>query len=210
MLTLQMVLLKDDLSKLLLKLLTVQEAGRLGSTCTTAYTLVQRGEAEEREQHQVFLPMWNTEHVLARLERFRQPFFANGGLTFLETTSLAYLLLDEMLPARVIELHFNLPAARDGQQPSLLGCHQLRVLDVLAWVQGLCDWAIALSMEDLFNGVRMRQTRRKHPGSFMMDMLLHLGLRPSCTQPLIGPLIALPEELGCCRCLCPRLWVWID
>ena len=206
----QMFLWNNDLSKMLLKLLTVQEAGRLGSTCTTACSLVKRGEAEEREQHQVFLRMWNTEHVLARLERYRQPFFPNGGRAFLETKSLAYLLLDKLLPAGVIELHFYLKKARKLQQPSLLGCHQLHVLDVLAWVQGLRDWAIALSREDRFNGGTMRQTLQKHPGSFMMDMLRELGLRPSRIQPVIRPLIDLPEELGCCGCLCPRLWVWID
>ncbi len=37
------------------------------------------------------LPMWNTDDVLERLERYRQPFFAAGGLQFRETTALALL-----------------------------------------------------------------------------------------------------------------------
>jgi hypothetical protein len=119
----QAILSDMDLGALLLQRLTVQEAGRLGGACRTARILVRRGEAALHAGDlgavlrgpaargpaaltATFLPMWNTEHVLARLQRYRQPFFAAGGLQFRETTTLARLLLDELLPAGVIELHF--------------------------------------------------------------------------------------------------------
>jgi hypothetical protein len=120
---LQTILSDVDLGALLLRPLTVLEAGRLSGACRRARELVRRGEAEK---DRAFLPMWHTEHVLARLERYRMPFFASGGLAFRETTSLALLLLTELLPANVIELRFDVQFARRGQQPSLLGCHQMR------------------------------------------------------------------------------------
>jgi hypothetical protein len=163
-----------DISMLLLKRLTVLEAGRLSGACRAAHILVRRGEAEQErfihelswrrqqdaqyemcavrafevseeewseeasevhrettrwaEKHQVFLPMWNTDHVLARLERYRQPFGAFGGLQWRETTALARLLVNGLQADNVIELWFDVHSARSGQKPSLLGCHELRVM----------------------------------------------------------------------------------
>jgi hypothetical protein len=217
-----------DLGTLLLKRLTVQEAGRLGSTCLNANTLVQRGEiylnvgdvvtgfllefspAQEMAMlHAMFLSMWNIERVLDRLERYRQPFFASGGLQFRETSSLARLLVTELLPAGVIDMHFNLRAARSGRKPSLLGCHTLRVLDPLRWVQRLRDWALneTLSLDDMFNGVHMRQTRRKHPGAYMLDLLHDLGLKLTASNPALFTPVTLPAEVFDCGQLCSLMWV---
>jgi hypothetical protein len=214
---LEQVLADADLGALLLRRLTVQEAGRLGGACRTARGLVRRGEAWGGVadsglpfRPMLFRPLWSTAHVLVRLERFRQPFFAAGGLQFRETTALARLLLDELRPAGVIELRFELGKARGGRLPSLLGCHELRVVDVLRWVHRLREWALrdgSCFSDGMDDDVGMRQARRLHPGSYMLDLLRDLGLKPTGINPaLFGP-VALAAELRDCRQLCPRMWV---
>ena len=220
---LEQVLADADLGALLLRRLTVQEAGRLRGACRTARWLVRlweasggaAGEAGVADsglpcRFMLFRPLWSTTHVLARLERFRQPFFAAGGLQFRETTALARLLLDELLPAGVIELRFELRAARGGRPPSLLGCHELRVVDVLRWVWSLREWALregSCFSDGMDDDVGMRQARRLHPGSYMLDLLRDLGLRPTGPNPaLFGP-VELTASLRDCRQLCPRTWV---
>ena len=219
---LQTILSDVDLGALLLRPLTVLEAGRLSGACRRARELVRRGEADEErfcaalsqrrfehlliaamprrteeelladlaeinclaEKDRAFLPMWHTEHVLARLERYRMPFFASGGLAFRETTSLALLLLTELLPANVIELRFDVQFARRGQQPSLLGCHQMRVLDTYRWAACIIHWAVR---DDPGDDVVVRRARRVHPGSYMIDLLRDLGLRPHAFNPFNTP-----------------------
>jgi hypothetical protein len=213
----EQVLADVDLGALLLRQLTVQEAGRLGGACRTARGLVRRGEAAGGVadsglpfRFMLFRPLWSTAHVLARLERFRQPFFAAGGLQFRETTALARLLLDELRPAGVIELQFELRQTRCGRPPSLLGCHELRMVDVLRWVQRLREWALrdgSCFSDGADDDVGMRQARRLHPRSYMLDLLRDLGLKPTGINPaLFGP-VALAAELRDCRQLCPRMWV---
>ncbi len=218
--TIQALLADWDMGTLLLNRLTVQETGRLSGACRTARALERRAlglHAQERQA--TFLPMWNTDHVLARLERYRQPFFASGGLQFREMTALARLLLTELLPAGVIELLFELVAARNGLPPSVLGCHELRVLDPTRFVQRLRDWAMLDGSEkqrlrdwamldgpcfsDEICDLVMRQSRRRHPGSYMLDLLRDLGLKP---YALFAPAV-LPAELRDCAQLCSRTWV---
>jgi hypothetical protein len=244
-----------DISMLLLKRLTVQEAGRLGGACRAAHVLVRRGEAEQErfieelrwrreqdaqyemcavratqvseeewaeealevhrettrwaEKHQLFLPMWNIDHVLARLERYRQPFGA-GGAQWRETRSLARLLVNGLQAHNVIELRFDVHSARSGQKPSLLGCHELRVMPFCSepWVKRLRNWAIGECCPDGMHGLITRQARRRHPGTYMFDLLCDLGLKPS--GALFMPAF-LPddweEELMDCRQLCHMSWV---
>ncbi len=192
---LQTILLDVDLGALLLRPLTVLEAGRLSGACRSARELVRRGEADE---DQVFLPMWNTEHVLARLERYRMPFFASGGLAFRETTSLARLLL-ELLSVGIIELRFAVHFARRGQRPSLLGCHQMRVMDLSRFTERIIGWAVHESSwftghDGHYDDVGRRQARQVHPGSYMLDLLRELGLRPHGFNPFNTAPVALPPH----------------
>lgn len=223
---LQTILSDVDLGALLLRPLTVLEAGRLSGACRSARELVRRGEADEQrfcellrlrryedrmsavadhaetnrwaEKHRVFLPMWNTEHVLARLERYRMPFFASGGLAFRETTSLARLLLG-LMSVGIIEMRFAVHFARRGQRPSLLGCHQMRVTDTDSWAERIIAWAVHESSwftgsDGHYDDVGRREARHVHPGSYMLDLLRELGLRPHGFNPFNTAPVALPPH----------------
>ena len=233
---LQTILSDVDLGALLLRPLTVLEAGRLSGACRRARELVRRGEADEQrfcellrlrryedrmiavmprvseeetlanhaetnrwaEKHRVFLPMWNTEHVLARLERYRMPFFASGGLAFRETTSLARLLL-QLLSVGIIELRFAVHFARRGQRPSLLGCHQMHVMDLSRFTERIIRWAVHESSwftgsDAVYDDVGRREARQVHPGSYMLDLLRELGLRPHGFNPFNTAPVALPPH----------------
>jgi len=157
--------------------------------------------------------MWAIELVLARLERYRQPFFASGGLVYRETTALARLLLTEILPAGVIELRFNVQSMRATASGSvhqnMLGCTELFVLDPIEWVTRLHRWAIvdcSCFSDGMDDDQGMRQSRRNYPGSYMVDLLRRLGLRPTGNNPALFGYINLPAELGPSMQLCPRLW----
>jgi hypothetical protein len=128
--------------------------------------------------------MWNTDAVLARLERYREPFFTAGGLKFRESTALARFLLDELLPAGLIELRFQLASARTGEPPSLLGCHELRVVDAkeYAFVQRVKDWALrdcSCFSDGLDDDPVMRQSRRNRPCAYVLGLLGDLELKPT-------------------------------
>jgi hypothetical protein len=203
----QALLADADMGTLLLLRLTVKEAGRLAGACRTARVLVRRGELD-MDRKEMFRPMWNTDAVLARLERYREPLFSAGGLQFRETTALARLLLDELLPAGVFELRFKLESARAGEPPSLLGCHELRVVQRLRWVQSLQDWALrdcSCFSYGLDDDLGMRQKRRRHPGSYMIDLLRDLGLQP--TRQWEWAVEPLPTCLEACWRLQVRVWV---
>jgi len=171
------ILSSADLGTLLLKQLTILEAGRLSGAYSLARTLVRRGEADD-----VFQPMWAIELVLARLERYRLPIFAAGGLVFRETTALARMLLTELLATGVIELRFDVHSLRRGHKQSLLGCTELHALDQLRFVTALQDWALRDTScysdgqdDDEFE----RRRRRKYPAAYVLDLLQHLKLKPA-------------------------------
>jgi len=210
------ILSNVDLDTLLIRHLTILEAARLSGTCRTARTLVRRGEADG-----VFRPMWAIELVLARLERYRQPFFASGGLVYRETTALARLLLTEILPAGVIELKFNVQSMRATATPAggtlqprqnMLGCTELFVLDPIEWVTRLHRWAKvegSCFSDGMDDDEFERRSRHNHPGSYMLELLRKLGLAPTGNNLpdfLFGHL-NLPAELHSCMSLCPRVWL---
>jgi len=58
------------------------------------------------------------------------------------------MLLDELTPAGVVLLYFWLEQARCGGPPSLLGCHELRVVEPLRWVQRLQEWSLSSGEPD--------------------------------------------------------------
>ncbi len=112
-----------DVGALLLRPLTVREAGRaLRGACRAALALVRAAEARTQShactQSQactfpvfpVFRPMWATAGALARLQRYRDPVFRPGLVGELE--SLARLVLDELVPAGVAAPFFWLDRAR--------------------------------------------------------------------------------------------------
>jgi hypothetical protein len=138
------------------------------------------------EKQRVFLPMWDTDAVLARLERYRQPYFEDGGLQFKETTGLARLMLDELLPQGVIRLEFKFELARAGKAPSLLGCHKLDVIHPDEWIRVLESWAQLdeshLEVMDQFDH-DIPCVRERYPGSYIIDLLRHLGLKPGTREP---------------------------
>jgi hypothetical protein len=142
-----LALLADaDVGVLLLKLLTVQEAGRaLRGACRTALALVRRCEEAETAEAsaKVFRPMWNTDGAIARLQGYRLPVFQPWLVHELE--SLGRVVLDELVRDGVVAPFFWLDAARNKQQLMLLGCHELRVADPARWVQRLHEWALAES-----------------------------------------------------------------
>ena len=196
------VLLSDaDVGLLLLKPLTVQEAGRLSGACRTALALVRRGEASEAETGaRVFRPMWNTDGAIARLQRYRQcafrPYLAG------ELESLARLVLDELVPAGIVGLFFSLDKARNGQPPTLLGCHELRVADPVRWVLRLQEWALA-------DRSTVPDFRHKYPGGYVTNLLRDMRLMGT-TRDDFAPAVpeSLPEEvLSSSRRLCVRMWV---
>ena len=207
---LQDLLADADVGLLLLKPLTVQEAGRaLRGACRTALALVRRGEAET----QVFRPLWNTDRALAQLQRYRQPIFRAGLVDELE--SLARLVLDELVPAGVVAPCFLLDKARDGQPPSLLGCHELVVVDPVGWVQRLQEWALtdtscapASAWPQSVEGTA-RMLRHKYPGGYVTDLLRDMRLM-GITRDDFAPGVreSLPAEvLESSRRLCVRMWV---
>ena len=181
---------------LLLKPLTVQEAGRaLRGACRTALALVRRGEAET----QAFRPMWNTDGALARLQGYRLPYFHPWLVGELEL--LARLVLDELVPAGVVAPRFWLDKARGGQPPALLGCHELRVADPLRWVQRLQEWALA-------DRSTAPSIRHKYPGGYVTDLLRDMRL-VGTVRGDFAPAVrqSLPEELlPSSRRLCVRMW----
>ena len=209
-----------DVGALLLRPLTVQEAGRaLRGACRAALALVRAAEtagAETRTQRQsVFRPMWNTDGALARLQRYRQPIFRPWLIGELE--SLARVVLDELVPAGVVVPFFWLDKARDGQPPTLLGCHELRVADPVRWVQRLQEWALtdsscapapASTWGHSEEGTA-RMLRHKYPGGYVTDLLRDMRLMGT-TRGDFSPDVraSLPEEvLESSRRLCVRVWV---
>lgn len=112
----------DDLQPALLRQLTVAEAGHaLAAVCRSARDAVRACKQ--------WRPMWNREHAVARVRALKakqraqstfncgvgEPFY---GALFSELESLARLLVDELLPAGVISLHFCLAGARAAQAHS--------------------------------------------------------------------------------------------
>jgi len=184
-------LLSDtDIGTLLLKHLTIQEGGLVSGTCKTAYTVVR--DAENTPDR--WTPMWSLDRVLKRLERFRQPFFADGGLQFKETTALARLLIEDMLPQMTIELDFQVTTARmfpEFASIGVLGCTGLFVRRRRRWMNQIhhCVNFGALSGEHM-----MRAARMAAPGSYISDLLNDLGLHYAYQHnPWAG--IALPPLL---------------
>ncbi len=105
-------------------------------------------------------------------------------------------------------MFFELVAARNGLPPSLLGCHELRVVHPTRWVQLLRDWSMldgSCFSDGMDDDLVMRQSRWRHPGSYMLDLLRDLGLKP---YALFAP-GGLPAELRDCAQLCSRTWVLV-
>ncbi len=197
-LALPALLADADVGLLLLRPLTVKEAGRLSGACRTALALVRRGEASEAETGaRVFRPMWNMERTLPLLQRYRPPFFP--GWLVGELESLARLVLDELVPAGIVAPSFRLNQARNGQPPSLLGCHELRVEDPQRWVLRLQEWALT--------PVRTTtSSRRRYPGLHVSDLLHDMGLMGS-TRDDFSRDVALALHPSQPACLCVRMWV---
>ncbi len=128
--------------------------------------------------------------------------------------SLASMLLDELTPAGVVSLYFWLEQARCGGPPSLLGCHELRVVEPLRWVQRLQEWSLSSGEPDgrehatPTSDAAALQLRRKYPGSYVMDLLSYMGLMPTMRCDFwSGVVEGLPAELGAsCRRLGVRGW----
>lgn len=188
-----------DVGLLLLKLLTLQEAGRLSGACRTALALVRRGEASEADTTAtVFRPMWNTERTLRLLQRYRPPSFPGWLLGELE--SLARLVLDQLVPAGIVAPFFSLDKARNGQPPTLLGCHELRVEDPLLWVLRLQEWALTPAR-------LTTSSRHKYPGWYVVDLLRDMRLMGTTLDEFAAQ--SLPEDVSPLtqRLLCVRVWV---
>jgi hypothetical protein len=138
------------------------------------------------KKHGVFLRMWDIDAVLRRLERYRQPYFVDGGLQFQETTGLARKMVVDLLPRGVIRLEFKFELARAGKAPSLLGCHKLEVVQPDEWIRGLQHWAVFdeshLEVMKQF-GYYTPCMRDRYPGQYVMDLLRHLGLKPVTPEP---------------------------
>jgi hypothetical protein len=205
-----LALLADaDVGALLLRPLTVQEAGRaLRGACRTALALVRAAEARTQSHactFPVFRPMWNTAHALARLQRYRDPSFRPCLVGELE--SLARLVLDELVPAGVVAPRFYLDRARGGQPPTLLGCHELRVTAPERWVQRLQEWALTSAHhESLDDSKKTPALRLKYPGMYVISMLHEMRLMPSARGDF-APEVARALPASAAACLCVRVWV---
>jgi len=114
------------------------------------------------------------------------------------------------LPAGVVWMHFSHMDAHNNMRPSLLGCHELRVVDRYAvdWVSRLQDWALcdcSCFSDGCDDDLGMRQSRRRYPGSYMIDLLRDLGMKPR-DRPRQRAMCQLPASLANCKQLCVQVW----
>lgn len=200
----------DDLQPALLRQLTVAEAGHaLAAVCRSARDAVRACKQ--------WRPMWNREHAVARVRALKakqraqstfncgvgEPFY---GALFSELESLARLLVDELLPAGVISLHFCLAGGRARHRRTLLGCHELRVLQPCAWVERLHEWALldgSCFSDGLDDDPGNRAYRRSYPSVHVGNLLRDMHICPVCrfamtTSAVPGRVLRDP--------LCWRVW----
>jgi hypothetical protein len=133
---------QQDVLQAVAKWLTRAEAGTLLATlCKTCAVLVQAADAaEEAGVEEIWfpmLPMWDMDLVHSRIDdRWTE-----------DPLRLDYVLkffVNQILSAQDagdIELVFDRRQAREGIQASVLGCHTLRVLDPLHFLQLMRAWA---------------------------------------------------------------------
>lgn len=163
---------ETDVKPSLLQHLTVAEAGlALAAVCRAARAAVRAFEQ--------WRPMWNREHAVARL-RSQYRIDCYGPSLLRELESLARLLVDELQPAGVISLSFSLDGARAKRRRSLLGCHELRVLQPVVWVERLRYWALndgSGFSDGLDDDPEEREKRRRDPSMCIINMLRKMCLQ---------------------------------
>lgn len=182
----------------LLKHLTVAEAGlALAAVCRAARDAVRAFDQ--------WRPMWNREHAVARL---RSHYLIDwyGPSLFRELESLARLLVDELQPAGVISLSFSLADARAKRMRSLLGCHELRVLQPVVWIERLHYWALndgSGFSDGLDDNPRERENRMRYPSVCIINLLRKMRLQR--TRKFDKRLVVAPANVVTDK-LCWYVW----
>ena len=167
-----LAVLDSDIRDAILRCLTVAEAGRgLAAACHTARDIV--GAYEQ------WRPMWNSEDAVERL-RWHAPWRLWDRARLQELESLARLLADELQPQGVISLRFCIASARAGTTPSLVGCHEMHVLQVGEYNQRMRHWAkwdASCSSEEMMWDRDAQRFRRKYWQQHTATLLQTMGLR---------------------------------
>lgn len=184
---------ETDVNPALLKHLTVAEAGlALAAVCRAARDAVRAFDQ--------WRPMWNREHAVARL-RSQFPIDCYGRSLLRELESLARLLVDELQPAGVISLSFSLAGARAKRRRSLLGCHELRVLQPVVWVERLRYWALndgSGFSDGIDDDPEEREKRRRDPSMCIINLLRKMRLqrtRKFDKRLVVAPANVLTDQL---------------
>lgn len=142
----QRVLVDADALQLVAVQLTREEAGlylaplcRAGAEFVSAADVAADAGAREIWRHGV--PMWTLARTEERLARkYGEDGYCPGGLELLLLSLVREI--DGMRAAGVVELVFNRAAACDGKQASLLGCHTLRVVEPVEFLQTMEQWTV--------------------------------------------------------------------
>jgi hypothetical protein len=178
---------QQDVLQAVAKWLTRAEAGKLLATlCKACAVLVQAADAaEEAGVPEIWLPMqsmWEIDDLCARIDEIwtEDPLHLDDVLKFFVHQ------IHEALDYEDIELVFDRRKAREGMQASVLGCHTMRVLDPLHFLELMRAWALNITSEDVFAHAaveRFGSKRWRDPGAkrwktqFVVNLLNLLGLR---------------------------------
>ena len=186
-----LLLEQRDVLQAVAKWLTRAEAGTLlAPLCKTCAVLVQAADAAEEagvpEIWFPMLPMWDMDLVHSRIdERWTED--------PLRLEHVLQYFVNQILSAQDdgdIELVFDRRQAREGMQASVLGCHTLRVLDPLHFLEVMRAWAVDITIPDFpgddwahaaverFGSKRWRSSiRQRWKTQFVVNLLNLLGLQ---------------------------------
>jgi hypothetical protein len=148
-----LLLEQRDVLQAVAKWLTRGEAGKLLATlCKACAVLVQAADAAEEAGVPEFWlpmpPMWEMNLVHSRIdERWAKEYHRYA----LRLDDVLKFFVNQILSAQDagdIELVFDRRQAREGIQASVLGCHTLRVLDPLHFLEVMRAWAVDITTPD--------------------------------------------------------------
>ena len=175
------LLREKDALTLLAGQLTREEAGlALAPLCKAGRDFVRAADAAADagagEIWREGVPMWTLERTGERLARkYGEEGFAPFGLELLLWSLVREI--DGMRAAGVVELVFDRAAACDGKQASLLGCHTLRVVEPVEFLQKMEQWSVgAMSMQPNVV-VELKRYATDTASGTVLKLMKKLGLR---------------------------------